>query len=126
MQYFVATTDGSRLGLDELFERMERNGAKESRITFSRGADDLIRLDAFVMEIDEAGAEVLREYVAAGRIELKVIKDLARTKTRVTIWLRIADVRPVGRQHKQGHANRAAPVDADQLCLLASLLVLLA
>ena len=61
----------------ELFERMERNGAKESRITFSRGADDLIRLDAFVMEIDEAGAEVLREYVAAGRIELKVIKDLA-------------------------------------------------
>ena len=30
MQYFVATTDGSRLGLDELFERMERNGAKES------------------------------------------------------------------------------------------------
>jgi hypothetical protein len=77
MQYFVATTDGSRLGLDELFERMERNGAKESRITFSRGADDLIRLDAFVMEIDEAGAEVLREYVAAGRIELKVIKDLA-------------------------------------------------
>ena len=77
MQYFVATTDGSRLGLDELFERMERNGAKESRIIFSRGADDLIRLDAFVMEIDEAGAEVLREYVAAGRIELKVIKDLA-------------------------------------------------
>jgi hypothetical protein len=77
MQYFVATTDGSRLGLDELFERMERNGAKESRITFSRGADDLIRLDAFVMEIDDAGAEVLREYVAAGRIELKVIKDLA-------------------------------------------------
>ena len=77
MQYFVATTDGSRLGLDELFERMERTGAKESRITFSRGADDLIRLDAFVMEIDEAGAEVLREYVAAGRIELKVIKDLA-------------------------------------------------
>ena len=77
MQYFVATRDGSRLGLDELFERMERNGAKESRITFSRGADDLIRLDAFVMEIDEAGAEVLREYVAAGRIELKVIKDLA-------------------------------------------------
>ena len=77
MQYFVATTDGSRLGLDELFERMERNGAKESRITFSRGADDLLRLDAFVMEIDEAGAEVLREYVAAGRIELKVIKDLA-------------------------------------------------
>ena len=77
MQYFVATTDGSRLGLDELFERMERNGAKESRITFSRGADDLIRLDAFVMEIDEAGAEVLREYVAAGRIELKVIKDVA-------------------------------------------------
>ena len=77
MQYFVATTDGSRLGLDELFERMERNGAKESRITFSRGADDLIRLDAFVMEIDEAGAEVLREYLAAGRIELKVIKDLA-------------------------------------------------
>ena len=77
MQYFVATADGSRLGLDELFERMERNGAKESRITFSRGADDLIRLDAFVMEIDEAGAEVLREYVAAGRIELKVIKDLA-------------------------------------------------
>jgi hypothetical protein len=77
MQYFVATTDGSRLGLDELFERMERNGAKESRITFSRGADDLIRLDAFVMEIDEAAAEVLREYVAAGRIELKVIKDLA-------------------------------------------------
>ena len=77
MRYFVATTDGSRLGLDELFERMERNGAKESRITFSRGADDLIRLDAFVMEIDEAGAEVLREYVAAGRIELKVIKDLA-------------------------------------------------
>jgi hypothetical protein len=77
MQYFVTTTDGSRLGLDELFERMERNGAKESRITFSRGADDLIRLDAFVMEIDEAGAEVLREYVAAGRIELKVIKDLA-------------------------------------------------
>ena len=40
MQYFVATTDGSRLGLDELFERMERNGAKESRITFSRGADE--------------------------------------------------------------------------------------
>jgi len=77
MRYFVATTDGSRLGLDELFERMERNGAKESRITFSRGADDLIRLDAFVMEIDDAGAEVLREYVAAGRIELKVIKDLA-------------------------------------------------
>jgi hypothetical protein len=77
MQYFVATTDGSRLGLDELFERMERNGAKESRISFSRGADDLIRLDAFVMEIDEAGAEVLREYVAAGRIELKGIKDLA-------------------------------------------------
>ena len=77
MQYFVATTDGSRLGLDELFERMERNGAKESRITFSRGADDLIRLDAFVMEIDEAGAEVRCEYVAAGRIELKVIKDLA-------------------------------------------------
>jgi hypothetical protein len=77
MRYFVATTDGSRLGLDELFERMERNGAKESRITFSRGADDLLRLDAFVMEIDEAGAEVLREYVAAGRIELKVIKDLA-------------------------------------------------
>ena len=77
MQYFVATTDGSRLGLDELFERMERNGAKESRIIFSRGADDLIRLDAFVMEIDEAGAEVLREYVAAGRIELKVIKDVA-------------------------------------------------
>jgi hypothetical protein len=77
MQYFVTTTDGSRLGLDELFERMERNGAKESRITFSRGADDLIRLDAFAMEIDEAGAEVLREYVAAGRIELKVIKDLA-------------------------------------------------
>ena len=77
MQYFVATTDGSRLGLDELFERMERNGAKESRITFSRGADDLLRLDAFVMEIDEAGAEVLREYVAAGRIQLKVIKDLA-------------------------------------------------
>jgi len=30
MQYFVATADGSRLGLDELFERMERNGAKES------------------------------------------------------------------------------------------------
>ena len=29
MQYFVATADGSRLGLDELFERMERNGAKE-------------------------------------------------------------------------------------------------
>jgi len=77
MRYFVATTDGSRLGLDELFERMERNGAKESRITFSRGADDLLRLDAFVMEIDEAGAEVLREYVAAGRIEQKVIKDLA-------------------------------------------------
>jgi hypothetical protein len=77
MRYFVATTDGSRLGLDELFERMERNGAKESRITFSRGADDLLRLDAFVMEIDEAGAEVLREYVAAGRIQLKVIKDLA-------------------------------------------------
>jgi hypothetical protein len=77
MKYFVTTTDGSRLGLDELFERMERNGAKESRISFSRGADDLIRLDAFVMEIDEAGAEVLREYVAAGRIELKGIKDLA-------------------------------------------------
>ena len=77
MQYFVATTDGSRLGLDELHGRLARNGAKESRITFSRGADDLIRLDAFVMEIDDAGAEVLREYVAAGRIELKVIKDLA-------------------------------------------------
>jgi len=56
---------------------MERNGAKQSHISFSRGADDLIRLDAFVMEIDEAGAEVLREYVAAGRIELKVIKDVA-------------------------------------------------
>ena len=77
MQYFVATRDGSRLGLDELLGRMEQNGARQSRFTFSRGADDLIRLDAFVMEIDEAGAEVLREYVAAGRIELKVIKDLA-------------------------------------------------
>ena len=77
MRYFVATTDGSRLGLDELFERMERNGAKESRITFSRGADDLIRLDAFTIETDEAGAEVLREYVAAERIELKAISDTA-------------------------------------------------
>ena len=77
MQYFVATTDGGRLGLDELLGRMERNGAKQSRITFSRGADDLIRLDAFTIETDEAGAEVLREYVAAGRIELKPISDTA-------------------------------------------------
>jgi hypothetical protein len=75
-QYLVATRDGSRLGLDELLQRMEQNGAKKSRITFSRGTDDLIRLDSFVMETDEAGAEVLREYVAAGRIELQVISDL--------------------------------------------------
>jgi len=77
MQYFVATRDGSRLGLDELLGRMERNGAKQSHISFSRGADDLIRLDAFTIETDEAGVEVLREYVAAGRIELKAISDTA-------------------------------------------------
>ena len=56
---------------------MERNGAKQSHISFSRGADDLIRLDAFTIETDEAGVEVLREYVAAGRIELKAISDTA-------------------------------------------------
>ena len=77
MQYFVATRDGSRLGLDELLGRMEKNGARQSRLTFSRGADDLIRLDAFAIETDEAGAEVLREYVVAGRIELKAISDTA-------------------------------------------------
>ena len=77
MQYLVTTTDGSRLGLDELHGRLARNGAQESRITFSRGADDLIRLDAFVIDTDEAGLEVLREYVAAGRIELKAISDPA-------------------------------------------------
>jgi hypothetical protein len=77
MRYFVATRDGSRLGLDELLGRMERNGAKKSHITFSRGADDLIRLDAFAIETDEAGVEVLHEYVAAGRIELEVIGDTA-------------------------------------------------
>ena len=55
MQYFVATRDGSRLELDELLGRMERNGAKQSHISFSRGADDLIRLDAFTIETDEAG-----------------------------------------------------------------------
>ena len=77
MQYFVATRDGSTLGLDELLGRMEQNGARQSRFTFSRGADDLIRLDAFTIETDEAGAEVLREYVAAERIELKAISDTA-------------------------------------------------
>jgi len=53
MQYFVATRDGSRLGLDELLGRMERNGAKQSHISFSRGADDLIRLDAFTTTFRE-------------------------------------------------------------------------
>ena len=40
MQYFVATADGSRLGLDELFERMERNGAKEPN---TRGYRETVR-----------------------------------------------------------------------------------
>jgi hypothetical protein len=77
VRYFVTTRDGSRLGLDELLGRMERNGARQTRITFSRGTDDLIRLDAFAIETDEAGLEVLREYVAGGRIELKAISDTA-------------------------------------------------
>ena len=67
MQYFVATRDGSRLGLEAWAHGAERCQAESYQL--QPGADDLIRLDAFTIETDEAGVEVYRLSYPSARVQ---------------------------------------------------------